>query len=85
MNDSPLRPYRRCLHARRRARPRLLAQDARGSVYWNCCDRVSRACLERRGRFGHGLTLSTYGIDAFTRPGLDTSKGLMRVPPRGGR
>lgn len=48
---------------------RLLAQLNAGSVYWNCCDRVSpRLPWSGCGDSGLGLTLSTYGIQAFTRP-----------------
>lgn len=48
---------------------RLLAQVHAGSVYWNCCDRVSpRLPWSGVGDSGMGLTLSTYGIEAFTRP-----------------
>ena len=48
---------------------RLLAQVNAGSVYWNCCDRVSpRLPWSGYGDSGIGLTLSTYGIQAFTRP-----------------
>ena len=40
-----------------------------GSVYWNCCDRVSpRLPWSGVGHSGIGLTLSTYGIQTFTRP-----------------
>lgn len=47
----------------------LLARVNAGSVYWNCCDRVSpRLPWSGRGDSGIGLTLSTYGIQAFTRP-----------------
>ncbi len=47
----------------------LLAQLKAGSVYWNCCDRVSpRLPWSGHGDSGVGLTLSTYGIQAFTRP-----------------
>ncbi len=47
----------------------LLARVNAGSVYWNCCDRVSpRLPWSGRGDSGVGLTLSTYGIQAFTRP-----------------
>jgi acyl-CoA reductase-like NAD-dependent aldehyde dehydrogenase len=46
----------------------LLAQVNAGSVYWNCCDRVSpRLPWSGYGDSGVGLTLSTYGIQAFTR------------------
>lgn len=48
---------------------RILARVNSGSVYWNCCDRVSpRLPWSGVGRSGVGLTLSTYGIQAFTRP-----------------
>ncbi|HMC14010.1 MAG TPA: aldehyde dehydrogenase family protein [Albitalea sp.] len=47
----------------------LLAQVRAGSVYWNCCDRVSpRLPWSGVGDSGIGLTLSTYGIQTFTRP-----------------
>jgi acyl-CoA reductase-like NAD-dependent aldehyde dehydrogenase len=47
---------------------RLLAQVRAGSVYWNCCDRVSpRLPWSGVGHSGVGLTLSTYGIETFTR------------------
>lgn len=48
---------------------RLLAQVNAGTVYWNCCDRVSpRLPWSGHGDSGVGLTLSTYGIATFTRP-----------------
>ncbi len=48
---------------------RILAQVRSGSVYWNCCDRVSpRLPWSGVGHSGIGLTLSTYGIQAMTRP-----------------
>ncbi|MEO7852720.1 MAG: aldehyde dehydrogenase family protein [Rubrivivax sp.] len=47
----------------------LLAQVNAGSVYWNCCDRVSpRLPWSGHGDSGIGLTLSHHGILAFTRP-----------------
>jgi len=47
----------------------ILAQVRSGSAYWNCCDRVSpRLPWSGVGHSGVGLTLSTYGIQAFTRP-----------------
>jgi acyl-CoA reductase-like NAD-dependent aldehyde dehydrogenase len=52
----------------KRAR-RILAQVAAGSVYWNCCDRVSpRLPWSGVKHSGIGLTLSTLGISTFTRP-----------------
>jgi acyl-CoA reductase-like NAD-dependent aldehyde dehydrogenase len=48
---------------------RILDRVNVGTVYWNCCDRVSpRLPWSGRGRSGIGLTLSTYGIQAFVRP-----------------
>ncbi len=47
----------------------LLARVNAGTVYWNCCDRVSpRLPWSGHGDSGIGLTLSTHGIQAFTRP-----------------
>jgi acyl-CoA reductase-like NAD-dependent aldehyde dehydrogenase len=47
---------------------RILVQVHAGSVYWNCCDRVSpRLPWSGVGHSGVGLTLSTYGIETFTR------------------
>jgi acyl-CoA reductase-like NAD-dependent aldehyde dehydrogenase len=47
---------------------RLLSQVNAGSVYWNCCDRVSpRLPWSGLKHSGVGLTLSTYGIETFTR------------------
>ncbi len=46
----------------------LLSQVHAGSVYWNCCDRVSpRLPWSGVKHSGVGLTLSTYGIETFTR------------------
>lgn len=48
---------------------KILAQLNSGSVYWNCCDRVSpRLPWSGVGDSGIGLTLSTHGIETFTRP-----------------
>jgi acyl-CoA reductase-like NAD-dependent aldehyde dehydrogenase len=48
---------------------KILDQVKSGSVYWNCCDRVSpRLPWSGVGHSGIGLTLSTYGIEAFARP-----------------
>jgi len=47
----------------------LLSRVNAGSLYWNCCDRVSpRLPWSGFGDSGVGVTLSTYGIEAFTRP-----------------
>jgi acyl-CoA reductase-like NAD-dependent aldehyde dehydrogenase len=57
------------VYTRDRARAeRLLARVHAGSVYWNCCDRVSpRLPWSGVGDSGIGVTLSTYGIETFTR------------------
>jgi acyl-CoA reductase-like NAD-dependent aldehyde dehydrogenase len=48
---------------------RILRRVRSGSSYWNCCDRVSpRLPWSGVGRSGMGVTLSTHGILAFTRP-----------------
>jgi acyl-CoA reductase-like NAD-dependent aldehyde dehydrogenase len=48
---------------------RILSRVNAGSVYWNCCDRVSpRLPWSGVRHSGIGLTLSTYGIETFTRP-----------------
>ncbi len=54
--------------SRVRAR-RILSRVGAGSAYWNCCDRVSpRLPWSGVRHSGIGLTLSTYGIQTFTRP-----------------
>jgi len=51
-----------------RARAILRRVDA-GSVYWNCCDRVSpRLPWTGRKHSGMGSTLSTHGIRTFVQP-----------------
>jgi acyl-CoA reductase-like NAD-dependent aldehyde dehydrogenase len=53
----------------RKRAEKILARVRSGSVYWNCCDRVSpRLPWSGVGNSGIGLTLSTYGIETFTRP-----------------
>jgi len=48
---------------------KILKRVSAGSVYWNCCDRVSpRLPWSGLKHSGIGLTLSTYGIQTFTRP-----------------
>jgi acyl-CoA reductase-like NAD-dependent aldehyde dehydrogenase len=48
---------------------RILERVQAGTVYWNCCDRVSpRLPWSGVKHSGIGLTLSTYGIRTFTRP-----------------
>jgi acyl-CoA reductase-like NAD-dependent aldehyde dehydrogenase len=54
-------------HIEERAKA-ILSKVNAGTVYWNCCDRVSpRLPWSGHGDSGVGLTLSTYGIQTFTR------------------
>ena len=47
----------------------ILARVNAGTVYWNCCDRVSpRLPWTGRRHSGLGVTLSRYGIETFLRP-----------------
>jgi acyl-CoA reductase-like NAD-dependent aldehyde dehydrogenase len=47
----------------------LLKQLNAGTVYWNCCDRVSPALpWSGRKHSGYGSTLSHAGLRAFTQP-----------------
>lgn len=46
----------------------ILKEIHAGTVYWNCCDRVSpRLPWAGRGHSGLGCTLSHYGIETFLR------------------
>jgi acyl-CoA reductase-like NAD-dependent aldehyde dehydrogenase len=48
---------------------RVLSAVRSGSVYWNCCDRVSpRLPWSGRGHSGIGATLGLDGIRAFVQP-----------------
>jgi acyl-CoA reductase-like NAD-dependent aldehyde dehydrogenase len=48
---------------------KILSEVNSGSVYWNCCDRVSpRLPWSGRKHSGIGVTLSTYGIETFLQP-----------------
>jgi acyl-CoA reductase-like NAD-dependent aldehyde dehydrogenase len=69
MNDTEYGLTAGVYSADRRRAEKILAKVNSGSVYWNCCDRVSpRLPWSGRGHSGIGLTLSTYGIETFTRP-----------------
>jgi acyl-CoA reductase-like NAD-dependent aldehyde dehydrogenase len=47
----------------------ILSRIDAGTVYWNCCDRVSpRLPWTGRRQSGMGSTLSTHGIRTFLRP-----------------
>jgi acyl-CoA reductase-like NAD-dependent aldehyde dehydrogenase len=58
------------VYSRDQARARgILRSVNAGSVYWNCCDRVSpRLPWTGRRHSGMGSTLSTVGIRAFLQP-----------------
>lgn len=57
------------VYSQSEARARQIFSRLRvGSVYWNCCDRVSpRLPWSGRGDSGMGVTLSEYGILTFTK------------------
>lgn len=69
MNDSDYGLTAAVFSKSRTRAERILSQVDAGSVYWNCCDRVS-PFLPWSGRrnSGLGLTLSKAGIKAFLRP-----------------
>ena len=69
MNDTPYGLTAGVYTSDEKRARRILAQVRAGSAYWNCCDRVSpRLPWSGVGHSGIGLTLSTYGIQTFTRP-----------------
>ena len=69
MNDTEYGLTAGVYTADRKRAERILEGVSSGSVYWNCCDRVSpRLPWSGVGNSGIGLTLSTYGIETFTRP-----------------
>jgi len=69
MNDTEYGLTAGVYTANERRAKKILGKVAAGSVYWNCCDRVSpRLPWSGVKHSGIGLTLSTYGIQTFTRP-----------------
>jgi acyl-CoA reductase-like NAD-dependent aldehyde dehydrogenase len=69
MNDTEYGLTAGVYTADRKRAEKILEDVCSGSVYWNCCDRVSpRLPWSGVGNSGIGLTLSTYGIETFTRP-----------------
>jgi acyl-CoA reductase-like NAD-dependent aldehyde dehydrogenase len=69
MNDTPY-GLTAGVYTRDRDRARrVLSRVNSGSVYWNCCDRVSpRLPWTGRGHSGIGSTLGRDGIRAFVQP-----------------
>ena len=74
----PLRPHRRHVHAGTKPRAaKLLAQVNAGSVYWNCCDRVSpRLPWSGAGRFRRRRDAV-----ALRHPDLHAAEGLAPAQP----
>ena len=69
MNDTPYGLTAGAYTPDRERARRLLARVNSGSVYWNCCDRVSpRLPWSGRGHSGIGSTLGRDGIRAFVQP-----------------
>ena len=69
MNDTEYGLTAGVYTASERRAKKILSRVNAGSVYWNCCDRVSpRLPWSGVKHSGMGLTLSTYGIQTFTRP-----------------
>jgi acyl-CoA reductase-like NAD-dependent aldehyde dehydrogenase len=69
MNDTPYGLTAGVYTREEKRARRILRRVNAGSAYWNCCDRVSpRLPWSGVGHSGIGLTLSTYGIQTFTRP-----------------
>jgi acyl-CoA reductase-like NAD-dependent aldehyde dehydrogenase len=69
MNDTPY-GLTASIHTSNRARAEgILKQMNTGTVYWNCCDRVSAHLpWTGRGHSGVGSTLSKLGVMAFVQP-----------------
>jgi acyl-CoA reductase-like NAD-dependent aldehyde dehydrogenase len=69
MNDTPYGLTAGAYTPDRERARRILARVNSGSVYWNCCDRVSpRLPWSGRGHSGIGSTLGRDGIRAFVQP-----------------
>lgn len=69
MNDTPYGLTASVYTPHRDRAITILNQMKTGTVYWNCCDRVSPYLpWSGRGHSGIGLTLSKYGIQTFTQP-----------------
>jgi len=69
MNDTPYGLTAGAYTPDRERARRILSRVNSGSVYWNCCDRVSpRLPWSGRGHSGIGATLGRDGIRAFVQP-----------------
>jgi acyl-CoA reductase-like NAD-dependent aldehyde dehydrogenase len=69
MNDSDYGLTAGVYSRSRERAERILRAVNSGTVYWNCCDRVSpRLPWTGRRHSGIGSTLSTHGIRAFLQP-----------------
>jgi acyl-CoA reductase-like NAD-dependent aldehyde dehydrogenase len=69
MNDTEYGLTAAVFTADRARAQRILARANAGTVYWNCCDRVSpRLPWSGRNHSGLGTTLSVEGIRAFVQP-----------------
>lgn len=69
MNDTPYGLTASIYTNDRQRAEKVLAEINSGTVYWNCCDRISpRLPWSGRGHSGIGSTLSTYGIQTFVQP-----------------
>lgn len=69
MNDTPYGLTASVYTPDRERARKILSQMRTGTVYWNCCDRVSPYLpWSGRGHSGLGSTLSKLGIQAFVQP-----------------
>ena len=69
MNDTEFGLTAAVYSASKERADNIFAQLDTGTVYWNCCDRVSAAVpWSGRKHSGFGATLSHQGIRAFTKP-----------------
>ena len=69
MNDTPYGLTAGVYTPKEQHAREVLSQVRAGTVYWNCCDRVSpRLPWSGYGQSGIGLTLSREGLATFTRP-----------------
>ncbi len=69
MNDTPYGLTSSVYTQNQNRASAILTEMNSGTVYWNCCDRVSpRLPWSGRGHSGIGCTLSKYGIQTFVQP-----------------